>query len=211
MKTAMIWGANGGIGRALVKQLLSDDWAVVGITRHPQPLEDLHIDVVEANVSSPFEVQAAVTQVSQMFDEVSLWIYSVGDIASAKVGEMDPEDWQRILDANLTGAFLATHYSLPLLSEEAHLIYIGAISERLRLPGLAAYSAAKAGLEAFIEAFSKEQRQRRVSNVRPSAVETGLWDKVSMRLPEKAASPEEIAEQIFAAHSQGHKGTLDLK
>ena len=60
------------------------------------------------------------------------------------------------MTANLSGAYLATHHSLPLLAEDAHLVFLGAVSERLRLPGLSAYAAAKAGLEAFGEALGKE-------------------------------------------------------
>ena len=123
---------------------------------------------------------------------------------------MPPESWQRIMDANLNGPFLATHYSLPLLAENAHLFYLGAVSERLRLPGLAAYAAAKAGLEAFAEALRKEQRQRRVTVVRPGAVATSFWDKVPLRLPKDAAPPEKVARRILEAYENGHTGLLDL-
>ena len=69
-------------------------------------------------------------------------------------------------------AFLATHFSMPLLAQNAHLVYLGAVSERLRLPGLSAYAAAKAGLEAYAEALKKEERKRRITVVRPGAVAT---------------------------------------
>jgi len=141
---------------------------------------------------------------------IDLWIYSAGDIASAKVGDMAENDWQRLADANLTGPFIATRHSLPLLAEDAHLIYLGAVSERLRPPGLAAYAAAKAGLEAFAEALAKEERKRRITVVRPGAVETALWEKVPMRLPKGAMSPQALAVKILDAHAAGHKGTLDL-
>ncbi len=89
-------------------------------------------------------------------------------------------------------------------------MYVGAVSERLRLPGLSAYAAAKAGLEAFAEALGKEERKRRVTVVRPSAVDTRLWDNVPMRLPAHAASPEKVAGRILEAHESGFKGVLNL-
>jgi NAD(P)-dependent dehydrogenase (short-subunit alcohol dehydrogenase family) len=75
---------------------------------------------------------------------------------SAKVADLDFKSWNRILVANLTGTFLCTHHSLPILAEDAHLFYLGAVSKRLRLPGLPVYAAAKAGLEAFGEVLRKE-------------------------------------------------------
>lgn len=210
MKTALVWGANGGIGRAMVKQLAAEGWTVLAVARHPEKLDDLTPHIIEADVALPYAVQTAATTISQEVKEIDLFIYAAGDISAAKVEEMSPAEWGRVLAANLSGAYLTTHYSLPLLAPDAHLIYLGAISERLRLPGLAAYAAAKAGLEAFAEALSKEERRRRVTVVRPAAVDTPLWEKVPMRLPKTAVSPEEVARRIFDAHQRGHKGTLDL-
>jgi 3-oxoacyl-[acyl-carrier protein] reductase len=166
--------------------------------------------VLDADVSDPYEIQLALNSASQTVEEINLWIYAAGDITSAKVAEITAGDWQRIMDANLTGAFMTTHYSLPLLAKDAHLVFLGAVSERLRLPGLAAYAAAKAGLEAFVEALTKEERKRRIILVRPAAVDTPLWEKVPMRLPAEATSPDELARRILDAYQQGHKGTLDI-
>jgi NAD(P)-dependent dehydrogenase (short-subunit alcohol dehydrogenase family) len=210
MKNALVWGAGGGIGRALTEQLAGDGWNVIAVTHRPTNHFSPPVQLLDANVADPYEVQLAVNSASQLADGIDLWIYAAGDIASAKNTELTPDAWQRILDANLTGAFLTTHYSLPLLAPDAHLIYLGAISERLRLPGLGAYAAAKAGLEAFAEALGKEERKRRVTMVRPGAVDTPFWGKVPLRLPANALKPEVLARQIIEAYVQGHKGTLDI-
>jgi NAD(P)-dependent dehydrogenase (short-subunit alcohol dehydrogenase family) len=210
MKNAMVWGASGGIGRALVAALAEDEWTVLAVARRADDLDDLTPYVFEADVSQPGSVEQAVSLAAYEVDAVHLWVYTAGDIAASPVDEMTAADWRRILDANLTGAFLAAHYSMPLLAGDAHLVFLGAISERLRLPGLAAYATAKAGLEAFADTLRKEQRKRRVTVVRPAAVATPLWDKVPLKLPSDAASPEQVARRILEAHREGHKGTLDL-
>ena len=138
-----------------------------------------------------------------------LWVYAAGDIASLRVNEISPFDWQRIIQANLTGAFLATHYSWPLLSEQAHLFYLGAVSERMRLPGLSAYAASKAGLEAFADVVRKESR-RKVTVVRPGAVDTPFWRKVPFKLPAHHLKPEQVAARIIQAYTEGHQGQLDI-
>jgi len=143
-------------------------------------------------------------------DTVDLWIYTAGDISYSRVSEIPPAEWQKIISANLNNAFYAIHASLPLLSEEAHIFFLGAVSERLRLPGLSAYAAAKAGLEAFAETLGKEERKKRVTVVRPGAVRTKFWDKVPLKTPADAAAPEKIAEKIIKAYEARHKGRLDI-
>ena len=147
MKTALIWGAGGGIGRAITSQLAKENWKILAAGRHLESFTDFTKNIYDVELSDAFSVQSAITAISQEMSEVDLWVYAAGDIASLRVNEMRPHDWQRIMQANLTGAFLATHFSWPLLSEQAHLFYLGAVSERMRLPGLSAYAAAKAGLQ----------------------------------------------------------------
>ncbi|MGD8244599.1 MAG: SDR family NAD(P)-dependent oxidoreductase [Anaerolineae bacterium] len=210
MKTAMVWGANGGIGTALVKRLMEEGWTVVGVARQPESVSYSPSHLVVADVADATSVQEAVEQAMDLASTIDLWIYAVGDIASAKVEAMSPQEWHRILDANLGGAYLAAHYSLPLLARDAHIFLLGAVSERLRLPGLSAYAAAKAGIEAFADVLRKEQRGRRVSVVRPKAVKTPIWDKVPFSMPKGALRPEAVADRLLAAYQEGHRGSLDL-
>lgn len=206
----MVWGAGGGIGRALVSRLREEGWHVLALGRHTADLSDLTPHLFEVDVADAGAVERAVATASREVDQVELWIYAAGDIDASKVARGSSADWQRILDANLVGAYLTTHYSLPLLARDAHLMFLGAVSERLRLPRLSAYAAAKAGLEAFVEVLGKEERKRRVTLVRPTAVDTALWDKAPFKLPRGALSPDDAAEQILAAHRDGHRGVLEL-
>ena len=210
MPVALIWGATGGIGRALVKKLIDQHWHVHAVTRHPADHASVTPVVYEADVGDPFAVQQTVLAVAQLTTEVHLMIYAVGDIASQSVEALTAEVWHRLLDANLTGAYLTTHHSLPLLASDAHLVFVGAVHERLRLPGLAAYAATKAGLEAFALALQKEQRGRRVTVFRPGAVDTSFWSKVPFRMPQNASTPDAVAGRILEAHFAGHQGLLDL-
>lgn len=210
MTTAMIWGASGGIGRALVEALNERHGTVVAVSRDEEALREVVACSLAADVGDAFSVQRAVREAALEVSEVNLWIYCAGDISAAPVEDMEPATWDRILSANLTGAYLASHYSLPLLAPDAHMMFVGAISERLRLPGLSAYSAAKAGLEAFAETLRKEQRRRRVTVIRPLAVATPLWDKVPLRMPRDAASPANVAARVLSAYDEGHSGALDL-
>ncbi len=210
MKTAMIWGAGGGIGGALTSALAAGEWKLTAVARGPQVGVHPTAHLLEADFSNAWEVEQAVQGAAMEVEKVDLWIYCAGDITAEKVQEMEPETWARILDANLSGAYLALHHSMPLLAEDAVLVLIGAVSERLRLPGLSAYAAAKAGLEAFADALAKEERKKRVILVRPGVVETRFWEKVPFQQPKDAAPPEKVAARILGAVRDGHAGRLDL-
>lgn len=210
MKTAMIWGASGGIGTALVTKLADAGWTVIGVARDPNSVSYLTTEAVAADVRDSDSVRKAIEQAGELVDQVDLWIYAVGDIASTKIEELPVAEWERILSANLTGAYLTAHLSLPLLAPDAHMIFLGAVSERLRLPGLAAYAAAKAGLEAFADVLRKEERRRSVTVVRPKAVQTELWEKVPFSVPPGAVSADELAERILRAYQESESGVLNV-
>lgn len=209
-KTAMIWGINGGIGNAIASLLKKNEWTVVGISRNSENAAEQFEHTFSANVSREFDVQTAVQAASFEVDQIDLWVYAIGDIETKPIAVLDIESWLRQLDANLTGPFLTTKHSLPLLADNAHLVYLGAVSERLKLPKFAAYVAAKAGLEAFLTSLQKEQRGKKITLVRPGAVATPFWDKLPLRLPKDAVSPEKVAKRILSAYEAGHSGQLDL-
>lgn len=208
-QNAMVWGAGGAIGSALVTMLLQAGWQIAALGRLSSEAEQSGAVAIDAEVGDDFSVRTAVNAAAQELGEVNLWVYAAGDIAARPVGEMELADWRRILDANLTGAYLTTHHSLPLLAKDAHLFYLGAVSERMRLPGLGAYGAAKAGLEALAEVVRKETR-RRVSVVRPGAVDTPFWDKVPFKLPPHHLTAQDVAARILQAYADGHQGLLDI-
>ncbi|WP_322799202.1 SDR family NAD(P)-dependent oxidoreductase [Thermoflexus sp.] len=208
MASTIVWGAAGGIGRALVEALTEAGHVVVAISRHPETLSTLTPYAVYGDVTRPESVAEAIRQ-AEPHAPFEAFFYAVGDIASLRAAEMSFADWRRIIDANLTGAFLCVQATLPYLAANAPLFFLGAIHERLRLPGLGAYAAAKAGLEAFADVLRKEIR-RPVTVVRPGAVATPLWNKVPFRLPPNARSPREVAQAILQAWAEGRDGSLDL-
>ncbi|MEJ5200359.1 MAG: SDR family NAD(P)-dependent oxidoreductase [Anaerolineae bacterium] len=209
-KTALIWGAAGDIGRAIASRLKADGWQIIAISRQGDDLGGIADHAFAADVADPFAVQRAAVSIGQEAGEAGLFVYAAGDIAAEPAARMSPQTFRRILDANLTGAYNAYHFSLPLLAADAPLVFIGAISERMRLPGLSAYAAAKAGLEAFAEALRKEERKRQVIVVRPAAVRTKFWQKVPFKMPGNALAPEHVAERIVAAINSRYEGQLDI-
>ena len=210
MKKVIIWGSEGGIGQALVQRFLNEKWEVAALARELTPLSREATWSLEVDFSNAGEMDQAGKWLQENLRSVDLMVYAAGDINSQKIAESDPQRWQQILDNNLTGIYHGLRISLPVLTEEAHIFLLGAVSERLQLPGLSAYAAAKAGLEALAVSLSKEERKKKVTVVRPGAVDTSLWDKVPFKKPAHTYSPEQVAERIWEAYQEGHKGKLDL-
>jgi NAD(P)-dependent dehydrogenase (short-subunit alcohol dehydrogenase family) len=210
MKQAMIWGGDGDIGSALARHLLDEGWRVVATTHNDAEVDGRLAAMVQADVADGYAVGQAVMALNGDVDAVDLWIYAIGDIAFTKVADLSPADWTRILNANLNGAFLALHHSLPLLAPDAHLVFIGALTEQLQLPRLAAYAAAKAGLEAFVAVLGKEDRKRKVTLVRPGAVDTKFWGRGPATLPKDHLQPDDVAKAILTVYQEGQTGQIDL-
>ncbi|GIV05674.1 MAG: hypothetical protein KatS3mg016_1249 [Fimbriimonadales bacterium] len=212
----LLIGADSSIGQSVAKAFIEDEWEVWAIGRHTERFVS---SVPWAHRVDDVADFAQMEQAAQSLEShlqalggrsVDALVYAVGDITAQKVHEMDIGAWQRILNANLTGAFAATRVFSRFFSPEPHLFYIGALSEKLILPGLSAYATAKAGLEVFAQVVAKEQPRWKVSVVRPGAVATRFWERVPFRMPPKTLSPDDVALRILEAYYNEQRGNLDL-
>lgn len=211
MHTALIWGAAGGIGRALVDTLSRSGWRVLGIARDAAALGDAPVEAYSADVTRDADVAAAALWAAQQSDStVHLWVYAVGDMLGKPLVDTTGSEWDRIMSANVTGAHLAVSHSLALVPSGGHLVFIGAYVDRIMLPKLGAYAASKAALDAYVTVLGKEVRDRRITNVRVGAVDTPLWRKAPFRLPKGALAPADVAAAVLRAYTEGHKGNLDV-
>ncbi|GAB4184172.1 MAG: SDR family oxidoreductase [Roseiflexaceae bacterium] len=209
MQTAIIWGSNGGIGSALDTTLRRADWRVLGVARNPHPDQSTD-EYMAADLTREADVAAAALWAAQQAGSVGLWVFAAGDMLGKPLSETSPTEWERIIAANVTAAHLVVRHSLDLVAPGGHLVFTGAYTEKIMLPKLGAYAAAKAALDSYARVLAKEVRDRRISIVRMGAVDTPLWNKAPFRLPKGAHTPQAIAEAILAAHLNGHKGELDL-
>ena len=205
MPTAMIWGANGGIGRATISTATEKGMDIISFV-HNETAENQ----IEVDVASRSSIEQAIYQAQFDIDEINLWVYAIGDIAQAPIGEMNEDVWMRILDANLSGAYRAYTASTSLLAEDATVVFVGAVSEKLHLPSLSAYAAAKAGLEAFVDTLRKEERKKTVALLRPGAVDTEFWDRVTLSKPKGAMSADKVADAIWQIYTDKQSGQQDI-
>jgi 3-oxoacyl-[acyl-carrier protein] reductase len=209
MADALIWGASGGIGRALTTQLASAGWRVFGAARDESRVPDSAFwrGAFDANDDHSFD--AATYAIGLEAEDLRLVVYAAGVMLATSLESVSSADWQRMHDVNLRGALRAVQASLPLLADGGQIVVIGAKVDKLALPKFGAYAAAKAGLEPLLAVLAKEHRRLKFTLVRPGAVDTPFWDNVPFKLPAGAESADTVATAILAHVEAGQGGILD--
>jgi 3-oxoacyl-[acyl-carrier protein] reductase len=177
----VIVGGCGGIGQALVTAAVALDLRVTVLdlaasmaTSPPQP----GVPACPIDVTDPHSVAAAFAGLTEIDSLVNL-----AGFASTKtpIGDRDPADWNAVLAANLTGAFLVAQAALPRLRAAARpgapstvVNASSGLAARL-MPGYGPYGAAKAGLIALTKSLAVENAPHiRANAVAPAAVDTAF-------------------------------------
>lgn len=207
MKNALIWGSTSDIGKALTEKFLNKGWRVYCVGRKKSPTESDSIVITDILDSDSVTSNLAASGIETK--SIDLWVYSIGKIVYQKIHNLTVKDWMRTIDVNLTGAFIATQASMPFLSDKAHLFFLGARTQNIKIPELAPYVISKVGLETFVEMLKKETGNI-VTIVRPRAVQTKFWDNIPLNPPPDAISPERVADSIFDAYENQNSKSLDI-
>jgi NAD(P)-dependent dehydrogenase (short-subunit alcohol dehydrogenase family) len=194
-RTALITGATGGLGGAVVERFAAEGWSVVGVDKRPG--ED-HDDVrfVEADLFDQSEVERAVAEAG---DGLQAVVNLVGGFAApGRVHETPIEEFERQFTLNLRPTYLVTAAAIPRMSGGT-VVCVGTRAALRPFPGAAGYVASKAALLALVRALDSEYRDDgiRVNAVLPSVIDTPA-NRASMPGADYDAwvHPDAIAEVI---------------
>lgn len=188
MRRAIVTGGTRGIGRAIARAILADGGAVT-ISGVNQQRLDIAVRSLSTEIGDSDRVagaavdvrdRAAVDQMvadaARRFGGLDLLVNNAGVGVFGEIASTTDEDWSRVIDTNLTGAFYCTRAAIPELraSGGGWIINIASLAGRNYFPGGAAYCASKAALIAFSEALMQEVRfdNIRVSVIMPGSVAT---------------------------------------
>ena len=187
MHTAIVTGGSRGIGLAIAQAIVREGGRVMISGQHQAHLDAgvralasaagdaSRVGGLIADVRDPREVDALVTKTVERFGGFDVLVNNAGVGAFADVAAMSDEDWSRVIDTNLTGAFLCARASIPHLKKSGGwIVNIASLAGINYFPGGAAYCASKAGLVAFSESLMQEVRHDgiRVTCVMPGSVAT---------------------------------------
>jgi NAD(P)-dependent dehydrogenase (short-subunit alcohol dehydrogenase family) len=194
-RTALITGATGGLGGAVVERFAAEGWQVVGVDKRPSEDRD-NVRFVEADLFDQAEVERAVAGAG---DDLHAVVNLVGGFAQGgRVHETPIEEFERQFTLNLRPTYLVTAAAIPRM-DGGTVVCVGTRAALRPFPGAAGYVASKAALLALVRALDAEYRDDaiRVNAVLPSVIDTPA-NRSSMPDADHDAwvAPEAIAEVV---------------
>jgi gluconate 5-dehydrogenase len=187
-EVALVTGASRGIGFALARGLGRAGADVVLVARGREHLaaaaEQLAaefgrpVPAVAFDVTRPDDVRAGVQQVIERIGPVSVLVNNAGVQHRQPLVDLSPDDWHRVIDTNLTSAYLVSRQVLPAMVEAGRgkVLNVCSVQSQLARPGLAAYAASKAGLAMLTKVLCAEHASSgvQVNALAPGYIETEL-------------------------------------
>ncbi len=186
-RTAFVTGASRGIGRACALALADAGARVVVAARDAAKLETVAEEirakgreafVVTLDLANADSIKEAFAKASKEFGRIDILVNNAGVTKDGLAVRMRREDWNLVIDTNLTGAFLATQQVLQGMMRErwGRIINISSVVGEMGNPGQANYVASKAGLIGLTKSLAQEMSSRNitVNSVSPGFIETDM-------------------------------------
>lgn len=201
-KVAIITGASRGIGKAAAMALAQAGAKVVVNYARSSDAADAVVAAIseagsealalQADVSKANQVDAMVKATMDKFGRIDVLVNNAGITRDTLLLRMKPEDWQAVIDLNLTGVFLCTRAvsKIMLKQRSGRIINISSVAGLMGNPGQANYSAAKAGVIGFTKTIAKELAPRGIT---ANAVAPGF---IATDMTEDLKNTEEILKYI---------------
>lgn len=226
-KVAVITGAANGIGltaaevfaREGAKVAMADFNVEQGVAR-AEELREKGYDVTffQVNVAERNSVDEMVSKVRETYGNIEILINNAGITRDAMLSKLSAEDFQKVLDVNLTGVFHCTQAVLPSMIENGRgkIINTSSVSGVYGNIGQTNYAATKAGVVGMTKTWAKELGRKgiNVNAVAPGFIETGMTAKVPEKVLEQMKSmvplarlgkPEDIANAyLFLASDESN-------
>jgi NAD(P)-dependent dehydrogenase (short-subunit alcohol dehydrogenase family) len=213
--TALITGGGSGIGLATARMFLQEGSRVAITGRDPGKLERAARDLAggdrlfhsSCDITDAGQVETLVGRVRERFGRIDVLVNNAGlNIKERTIRELTPERWDRLVRANLDGAFYCIHAVLPemLQRKDGLIINISSVAGKRANPlGGAAYSAAKFGISALGICLAAEEKENgiRVSNIYPGEVDTPILEQrptpVTDEHRQRILQPEDVAAAVL--------------
>jgi len=216
-KTVVITGGNSGIGLATAKDMIAQGARVIITGRNKKTLETESKTIgalgIVSDQSNLAQIDELVKQSTNHLGKIDVLFINAGVAAFSPIDAVTEDHFDSILDINFKGALFTLQKFLPVLNDNASVIFLSSINAYNAMATTAVYAASKAALNALAKVAAIELAPRgiRVNTVSPGPVNTPLWGKVGMqedqlaqvashiqsKVPlKKFGTPEEIAKVV---------------
>jgi NAD(P)-dependent dehydrogenase (short-subunit alcohol dehydrogenase family) len=229
---AVVTGAGSGVGRSISRALLAAGWQVALAGRRPEPLHETALHetaetagnagsalVVTADVTSEPSVAALFDAVRRRWGRLDLLVNNAGVFGpSAAPDEVDPADWRRVVDTNLTGSFLCARHAVRLMKAQdprgGRIINNGSISAHAPRPNSIAYTATKHAITGLTKSLSLDGRAFDIAcgQIDIGNAETELTRRFGDGVPQADGSvaPEPVFDARHVADAVLYMASLPL-
>jgi 3-hydroxybutyrate dehydrogenase len=232
-RVAVVTGAGQGVGQAVAHHLATAGHRVVLVGRDHAKLEKVAAEIasetlcVAADLTEPDEVLRVFSTVDETWGPAATLVANAGTSLAAPVVETTDEQWQQMLDSNLTAPFRCIRRALPSMIEAGHgrIVVIASVAAKRGERQVAAYSASKHGALGLVRAVADEVARSGVTAnaVCPGYVDTPMTDqtldamsarlgitvdearsKLARRQPiGRLVTPDEVAAAVMACVDNG--------
>jgi len=187
-KVAIVTGGAQGFGLAIVEKFLASDAKVIIWDKDKEMMSTLNlgdnVHTVEVDVTNFDSVNKATAQSLQISNSIDILVNNAGIAGpSYKTWEYPIEEWQKVIDIDLSGVFYCCKSIVPHMIEKNYgkIVNIASIAGKEGNPNAMPYSAAKAGVIALTKSLGKELADKNiaVNCVTPAAAKTRIFDQIS--------------------------------
>jgi NAD(P)-dependent dehydrogenase (short-subunit alcohol dehydrogenase family) len=195
-RVAVVTGGSSGIGREVGRRLAAAGYTVVLTARRQEPLREAAEAIgarwVAADAAVPDQFAAVVVEAGG----VDLVVHAAGVMDGTFVRKESLDGFEAVVRTNLTSAFVVAHEALPAMGPGGRFVFLSSSSAHAPHPGRSAYSASKAGLNAFAGALRKEVERDGIAVhvVTTGPVATPMLDDV--RFPMRTLGVAEVAAAV---------------
>ena len=189
---AVVTGGAQGIGLAIAERFLASG-ALICLWDRDEPLVRETANVLSSkgrvetavmNVAELNSVKDAAWQTQKAMGRIDILVCNAGIAGpTVKLWEYPPEEWQQVIDIDLTGVFNCLHVVSPLMIEQNYgrIVNVASVAGKDGNPNAAPYSAAKAGVIALTKSLGKELASYNISVncITPAAAKTRIFDQIS--------------------------------
>ena len=220
--SALVTGGSRGIGAAIARSLANEGWPVGINYRSDSDAAEAVVEEItsaggravalQGDIAEPETADKLFKALEDEFGPVLILVNNAGVRADGLSPQIDDDDWQKVIDTNLSAAFRLTRRALrPMLKARyGRVVNIASIVGQRANPGQANYAASKAGLVAMTKTVAAEVARRgvTVNAVAPGLIETDMTEGIGENLLEhvparRPGTPDEVAECVRFLASDG--------
>ncbi|QCT00897.1 glucose 1-dehydrogenase [Paenibacillus algicola] len=188
-KTVIVTGASSGIGKAIALRFGKEKANVVmTYNSNPDPMEEMIAEIketggqavaVQANVSQEEDIRKLISTAHEHFGALHVMVNNAGIENEVPSEKLSLDDWKKVIDVNLTGAFLGSREAISYMLEhgiEGSVINMSSVHEVIPWPHFVHYAASKGGVKLMTETLALEFAPKgiRVNNIGPGAIYTPI-------------------------------------